>query len=56
MASDFPIRCLSEQCTVIFAGKPYSLSQLDDEIARGANIPGSFGYNLKQARDEVALL
>ena len=53
----FVIKCISEQCTVVHAGiSHYTASQLDDEIAKGANIPGSFGYKLKIAKEEVALL
>ena len=55
--SPFVIKCISEECTVVFAGMhKFFAGQLDDEIAKGANIPGSFGYKLKQARDEVANL
>ena len=41
---------------MVLADRPYTLSQIDDEIANGANNPGSFGYKLKIARDEVAAL
>ena len=53
----FVIKCISEQCTVVFAGvKKYTADGLTDEIAKGENIPGSFGYKLKIAKDEVANL
>jgi len=55
--SPFVIKCISEDCTVIHLGPVrLSASQLDDEIAKGANIPGSFGYKLKMVRDEVMAL
>ena len=56
METPFVIRCISEQCTLVFADKTYTLSAIDDEIAKGANVPGSFGYKLKIAKDEVANL
>jgi len=53
----FVIKCISEQCTVVHAGpNRFTASALDDEIAKGANVPGSFGYKLKIAKEEVALL
>jgi hypothetical protein len=53
----FVIKCLSEECTIVHAGvSRYTASQLDDEIAKGENIPGSFGYKLKMAKQEVAML
>lgn len=56
-SNPFVIKCISEQCTVVHAGiLRYTADGLTDEIAKGENIPGSFGYKLKQARDEVALL
>ncbi len=49
----FVIKCISEQCTVVFAGaKKYTADGLTDEINSGSE----FGKKLKQARDEVALL
>jgi len=52
--SPFVIKCISEQCTVVHCGaNRYTASALDDEIAKGANVPGSFGYKLKNARDEM---
>jgi len=49
----FVIRCPFEECsTQIFAGRPYTLDQLDDEINSGSE----FGKKLKIAKDEVANL
>jgi hypothetical protein len=45
----YGIRCLSEQCTVIFAGYAYTLTQLDDEISSGSE----FGKKLALAKREV---
>jgi len=55
--SPFVIKCISEQCTVVHAGvKIYTADALQDAIDTDGNIPGSFGFKLKQARDEVAAL
>jgi len=49
----FPIKCISEPCTVVHAGaKCFTASALDDEIAKGTE----FGKKLGIVRDEVALL
>ena len=51
--SPFVIKCISEECTILHAGKQQFLAgELDNEINSGS----IFGKKLKEARDEVANL
>lgn len=53
MEPPFVIKCISEQCTIVYAGvQKMSPDAIEQEIRSGTE----FGKKLKQARDEVALL
>ncbi len=49
----FVIKCISEQCTIVYAGfQKLSPDAIEKEINSGSE----FGKKLKEARDEVAAL
>lgn len=53
MQQPFVIKCLSEECTVLHAGR---MQILDGELDTEINSGSEFGKKLKRIRDKVANL